>query len=130
MATDKDFSTRWFVMSIGIFLFTEIALGILAGNLLQGYTTQMVHYRIQVILHLTSFLLGGFVVGAISPGIRITEPALAAFCSVGLTMIFAWFVPQIFLRLELSKLFLGGGLAFVLAFSGAMAGEKFVGNKV
>ena len=130
MSSDNEFSNRWFIMSIGLFLGIEILFGILVGNLLTGYTTQMVHYRIQVILHLSSFLVGGFLVGLISPGIRMVEPAMAAFLSVGLTMIFALFVPQYFMRLEFSKLLLGGGIAFALAYSGAMIGERLTGKKV
>jgi len=73
---------------------------------------------------LASYFIGGFLIGLLSPGIRVLEPALGAFLAVGFTFLYGFFTPFSFFAFSLGKIFIGGGIAFGLALLGAKLGEK------
>ena len=83
---------------------------------------------VQGLLNLISYFIGGFIIGLISPGIRIYEPAVGAFLSVLVMLVLTFFTPYSFLHFSLLKVIIGGGIAFFLALSGAKLGEKLAGN--
>ena len=83
---------------------------------------------LQGVLNLLSFFVGGVVIGVVSPGLRIDEPAVGAFLSVGLLLVVTLFTPYSFISFSLTKLLLGGGIAFALALSGAKLGERITGK--
>lgn len=125
----QPFSWAWVVISVFVYLGIELLLGGLVGRLVLGrYVTQMMHLRMQVLLNLVSYFIGGLAVGIVSPGIRIWEPAVGAFISVALVLAFAFFTPYTFIQMSTSKLLIGGGIAFGLAFVGARLGEKLTGQ--
>lgn len=129
MTVGRSFSSRWVLVSLVVFFALELALGGVVFELVvRKYLSAMFHYRLQVALSLGSYLLGGFVVGLISPGLRILEPAVGAFVAVALTLLFGVFMPWRFAGITADKLLLGGGIAFVVALVGARAGEKLAGN--
>lgn len=128
-ARTAEFSTFWMVVSIVTFIVTEVVLGYVVGTLLLGgYVSQMWHLRMQVVLYLGAYFVGGIFIGLVSPGIRIVEPAVGAFVSVFLTLAISLFLPYTFMRISLGKLVIGGLIAFFIALSGARIGERMMGN--
>lgn len=125
----RPFSTAWTVVSVAMFLAVELFIGSWLGPMVIGkYVSPMFHMQLQMAMHLTSFYLGGIAVGVLSPGVRLKEPAVGAFISVALVLLMSVFMPMSYMRLDLTKLLLGGGIAFVLALAGAFSGEKLMGN--
>ena len=117
--------------SMAIFVAVELLLGGLVGGvLIGGYMSHSLRFMAEGLLHVASFFVGGFIVGVISPGLRIHEPAAGAFLSVALMLILAVFTPYTFLRFSLTRLLVGGAIAFCLALAGARLGERLTGSRV
>ncbi len=129
-ARRQPFSKKWMFASMAIFLTMEILLGGLAGNLVSGYVSISLRFLVQGLLNLVSYFVGGVIIGLISPGIRIYEPAAGAFLSVALMLCLSLFTPFSFIHFSLTKMLIGGGIAFFLALAGARLGEILVGNTV
>ena len=126
----KPFSKGWVLISLAVFIGAEIALGVVVGELVVGrYVSHNLRFMVQGILHVSSFFVGGFIIGFISPGVRITEPAVAAFIAVGVSMVLTLFTPYTFIRASMSKLIIGGVIAYALALAGARLGERLTGNR-
>ncbi len=127
--SSQPFSRKWVMISMAIFIGVELILGGLVGNVIVGsYVSMSLRFMFQGLLNLISFLIGGFFIGLISPGIRILEPAVGAFLSVALMLILTLFTPYGFIQFSLVKLLIGGGIAFGLALYGARMGEKVAGK--
>ncbi len=125
----RPFSTPWTVVSVFLFLGVELFIGTWLGPLVLGkYVSPMFHLQLQMMMHLVSFYLGGVLVGVLSPGVRLKEPAVGAFASVMIVFMISFFMPNWFYRFDLSKVVVGGGIAMLLALMGAWSGEKFMGN--
>lgn len=125
----RPFSPAWTFASIALFLASELAIGMLVGPLVLGtYVSPVFHPQLQMLMHLASFYLGGLAVGLLSPGVRLVEPAVGAFVSVVVVFTLALFLPNMYLRFDLTKIVLGGGLGFLLGMAGAWQGEKLMGN--
>lgn len=126
----QPFATSWVLASVLIFTGMEIAIAIvLAPAIFAGrLASPMLQMRLQMIMHLASFLVGGVLVGVISPRVRLLEPAVGAFIAVALVFLMSVFMPYSFFHWSWSKVLLGGGIAFVLALAGAYTGEKWMGN--
>lgn len=124
------FSTRWMVVGIIVYTVLEMAIAVvLAPAIFAGrLSSHMLQWRLQMAMHLGSFYLGGLALGIITPGIRLVEPAAAAFVSVALVFLMSFFSPSIMMQWSFSKLVVGGGIAAVLALMGAYTGEKWMGN--
>jgi len=131
MPPQQAFSWRWTFASMGIFMGAELLLGMLVGELVVGrYVSISLRFMVQGLLHVASFFVGGLIVGVVSPGVRIEEPAVGAALSVGVTLALTVFSPYTFMQLETGKLIVGGIIAFVVALAGAKLGERLTGNKV
>jgi len=129
--TYSPFSKKWMLASMGIFIGVELFLGGLVGELVVGrFMSISLRFIIQGLLNLVSFFIGGFIIGLISPGIRTLEPALGAFFSVAIMLCLTFFTPYSFIHFSLTKMLIGGIIAFALALSGAKLGEKVTGNRV
>jgi hypothetical protein len=126
----QPFSVNWVIASVVIFTAMEllIALVIAPAILVGKLASPMLQMRLQMLMHLGSFLLGGVAVGIVSPGVRLTEPAVGAFIAVMLTFMMSFFIPHHWMSFDLSRLMVGGGIAFVLAMAGAYSAEKWMGN--
>ena len=125
------FSKKWMFASVAIFLGAELILGGLVGNVVVGrFISHSLHFMLQGVLNLVSFFIGGFIIGLISPGIRIHEPAVGAFLSVSIMLCLSIFTPYSFIHFGLTKMIVGGVFAFFLALVGARLGEKISGNRV
>jgi hypothetical protein len=124
------FSLRWVVASVVIYTALEIVVAVVLAPAIFGarLASPMVRMRLEMLLHLSSFYVGGVAVGLISPGVRLAEPAVGAFASVVLVFLMSVFLPHGFLQFDLTKIAVGGGIAFVLALMGAYTGERIMGN--
>lgn len=126
----QPFSTWWMLASVLIFTGMEILIAMLiapaifAGRL----ASPMLQMRLQMLMHLGSFLIGGIFVGIISPRVRMMEPAVGAIIAVALVFMMSFFMPHSFMHWSWTKLAVGGGIAFGLALFGAYTGEKWMGN--
>ena len=126
----QPFSKKWVLASTAIFVVVELFLGGLIGNLVVGtFLSLNLRFLLQGLLNLISFFIGGFIIGLISPGIRIFEPALGAFLSVALMLCLSFFTPYSFIQFSMTKMLIGGAIAFFLALTGARVGEKIAGNR-
>ena len=126
----QPFSKKWVLASTAIFVAVELFLGGLIGNLVVGtFMSLNLRFLLQGLLNLISFFIGGFIIGLISPGIRIFEPALGAFLSVALMLCLSFFTPYSFIQFSMTKMLIGGAIAFFLALTGARVGEKIAGNR-
>jgi hypothetical protein len=126
---ERPFSPAWVFLSVVLFLAVELVIGSWIGPAIIGkYVSPMFHLQVQMVMHLASLYLGGLVVGVVSPGRRLMEPALGAFLSVAITFLMSFFMPSWFLHFDVFKVMVGGGIGFALALAGAWTGEKWMGN--
>lgn len=123
----QPFSWGWTLASVLVFGAFQITFGWLAGRwLFTGqYLTENMRFFVEGGINLLSYFLSGLVVGAISPRLRLLEPALGAALVVVATLSVGLFTPNRMLAMGPLKLVIGGGLAFALALWGATLGEKW-----
>ena len=127
--TSRPFSMGWMFTSVGLFLASELVIGTWIGPLVLGkYVSPMFHLQLQMMMHLGSFYLGGLLVGIISPGIRLKEPAVAAFLSVVLVFMISFFMLTYWYPFSMDRMLVGGVIAMLIALAGAYSGEKVMGN--
>ncbi|MFC1641167.1 hypothetical protein ACFL5O_00550 [Myxococcota bacterium] len=128
--SDRPFSTRWMLISLALFVGVELLLGGLIGGLVGGYMSLSLRFLLQGALNLASYFIGGIIIGVISPGVRIHEPAVGALLAVAFMLSMSLFTPYSFIQFSAVKLVVGGAIAFVLALTGAKLGERMVGHRV
>ena len=127
----RPFDVKWVVGSMAVFIAAEILFGVLLANVLAGPVTSMsLRFMLQGVLNLLGFFVGGVLIGLISPGLRIREPAMGAFLCVVLMMGLTLFTPYSFIRFSMTKMLIGGAVAFWLALVGARFGERLAGNRM
>jgi len=127
--SERPFSFAWMLASLGIFIGTELILGGLVGEYVVGrYASISLKFMLQGLLNLVSYFIGGLIIGVVSPGVRIREPAAGAFLAVALMLSMSLFTPYSFIRFSVPKLLVGGAIAYVLALTGARLGEKLTGQ--
>ena len=127
----QPFSSKWMLASMGIFIGVELFLGGFIGEVVIGRMMSLsLRFLIQGLLNLLSFFIGGFIIGVVSPGLRVHEPAIGAFLSVAFMLFLSLFTPYSFIRFSLTKMLLGGGVAFCLALTGAKFGERLTGHRI
>jgi hypothetical protein len=128
---ERQFSVPWAAASTLVFFVSELVLGGLVGRaVVTRYESLGLANVIQGVLNLIGYFVGGFFIGFVSPGIRVLEPAVGAFFSVALVLVVTLFTPYAFLNFSLTKLLVGGAIAFLLAYLGARLGERAAGNPV
>lgn len=134
MSSEKKrsgFSMWWVLLSFVTFILVELLLGGFIGQMLIGkYISISLKLTIQSLLHLSSFFIGGVIIGILSPGIRTWEPAIAAFLSVGIMFSISMFTPYSYIAFSQEKMLIGGCIAFFLSMMGARLGERVFGNRV
>lgn len=118
-------STLWIVLSVIIFVAIELLFGSVVGPLVVGrFVSRPLYLKLEMLLMLGSYFFGGLVIGLISPGIRVLEPAIGAGLAVAFTWAYSFFTPVRFYGFSLTRMLIGGGIAFVLALVGADLGER------
>ncbi len=122
---NQPFSMGWVLASIVVFVLAQLVLAVIVGQVLIGSRIPTgMHQVVQGLLILISYFVGGFVIGVISPKIRIIEPALGAFASIFLVVLVSFVMPNSYIYFNWLKMFIGGAIAFALAMYGATLGEK------
>ncbi len=125
MPTGHSFSKKWVLISLAVFLGVEVVLGGLVGRLvLGGFASRPLGLRIELLLMLASYFVGGLTIGLVSRSVRLLEPAIAAFIAVALTFLYTAFTPLLFFGFSFGRILVGGGIAFGLALFGADIGER------
>jgi len=125
----RPISWLWVGISTLVFMVLELGLGGFVADLLADrQVSHMLSLRIELLLSLVSFLGGGLIIGVISPGLRLLEPAIGAAITVVFTFFIAFFTPITFFAAEPGRMFVGGAIAFGLALFGAHVGERLTGN--
>lgn len=131
--SERGISKNWVVISYIVFISSELFLGGFVAKIIEGkFVGHVAHFRLEAILILSSYLIGGFIVGLLSPRVRVTEPAIGAALAVVTTFLITFFSPFSFLTFKSVRVLIGGVIAFFLALAGARAGEKtsaFFGNE-
>ena len=122
---------KWMLASMAVFVAVELLLGGLIGEVLIGrFMSRSLRFLSEGLLHLVSFFVGGLIIGVVSPGLRTREPAAGAFLSVSLMLCLSFFTPYSFIRFSLTKMLIGGAIAFCLALAGARIGERLTGHRI
>mgnify|MGYP001213638485 CR=1 FL=1 len=130
MKRKKPLSKNWVIISFIIFIVVEIIIGSFIGQFVAGtFVSYNLRHLLQGLFNLAGYLVGGFLIGVISPGIRVLESAIGAFLSVVFMLGLSILSPFTFIHFSLTKVLLGGGIAFYLAMSGAKFGEKMSGSQ-
>jgi len=111
------------------FIGAELLLGGLLGELLLGKAVSInTNFLLQGLFNLAGFGVGGFLIGVLSPGRRIAEPAVGAAATMVLISILALFVPFRYLGYSNSGIIFASLFAAAIAGGGAYVGEKITGN--
>ncbi len=125
----ERFSWRWVALSVAVYTVVEIALAVAMSPLSLGARlgSPMLALRVQMIMHLASFVVGGGVLGWISAAAgtaderglgRAAEVGIGAVFAVALTLLIGVFMPMPWMSFSLEKLVIGGGIAGALALTG------------
>ena len=122
---NQPFSMRWVLGSMAVFVIAQLVLAVVVGQLLIGSRIAFgLQQVVQGLLILVSYFVGGFIIGVVSPKIRIIEPALGAFLSIFLVVLVSFVMPNSYIQFNWVRLVIGGVIAFALAMYGATLGEK------
>lgn len=122
---NNPFSWGWVFSSVAVFVVAQLLLTVVIGQMLFG--SRIPHGLLQVVqglLILVSYFVGGFLIGVISPGVRMIEPALGAFLSIFLVVFVSFVMPNSYISFNWMRMIIGGVIAFALALYGATLGEK------
>lgn len=123
------FSWGWVWTSFAGFLVFQVLLSRFATPYVtQGYQTQHFRFLVEGAINLTAYYLGGFLIGFISPKVRLMEPAVAAGLAMFAALSVGWFTPSVWYQFGMAKFLLGGGAAASLAYAGAFSAERLTGS--
>ena len=124
----KPFSIGWVFVSIVVFIVIELVLGGIVGRFAGGFISYTLDFTLRGILTILSYFIGGIIIGVISTGWRILEPAIGALISILFMWMITFLVPYSFFEFDAGKLLVGGCVAFVVAMVGAIIGERWAGK--
>lgn len=109
----SGFAWRWVLISLAVFLVVQfLPLLVLRIDGWAGIGASV-----------SVWFVGGLVVGFVSPGKTIFEPALAALATAGPTMLYLWIVTPTGLGPSAFAYAIAGGLGAMLGLFGARLGE-------
>jgi len=116
-------------MSMLAFIAAELLIGGLLGELVFGRMLSInTNFLLQGLLNIAGFGVGGFAIGVLSPGRRISEPAVGAAATLVLISILTVFVPFRYMGYTRGSLVIAAAVAAAVAAGGAYMGEKLTGN--
>lgn len=122
------FSTGWMIASIVAFSAMEVLIGGYIGPAIAGrWVSHVFMLRLEVMLVLSSYLVGGFLIGFFSPTVRVFEPIAGAFIAAVLPFLIGILSPSRFYLASTQRLCMAGALAGFIAYVGADAGERLCG---
>ena len=117
-------SRDWVLKSLGIFLVTEMILVNGAAGFIAGCFGHVFRYKLEVVVILSGYYFGGFVVGLVSREVRVNEATVGALISYLLVFLISFYSPFSFFGANTMKLVVGGAIAGFLAAAGAKSGER------
>lgn len=122
----RPFSWGWALASALVFGAFQLTFGWAASTwIFKGqFLTENMRFFVEGSINLVSYFLSGFLIGVVSPRVRILEPAVGAALVVVATLSVGLFTPSRFLSMGPLKLLIGGALAFGMALWGAILGER------
>ncbi|MFY9226496.1 MAG: hypothetical protein WAQ98_27725 [Blastocatellia bacterium] len=121
-------SIFWIVLSMAIFIVTELAIGGVVGRFLPNFMSIPLGFMLMGLLHLMGYFVGGLLIGATFPKKRLLEPPLGAVGCVLLLYITTFFVPMSFYQYSLWKVLGASVISFIVTFIGTSLGEKLTSN--
>lgn len=125
LSQNNTFSWGWVFASMAVFVAAQLLLSVVFGQILLGSRIPYgLQHVVQGSLMLLSYFAGGFIIGVVSPGVRMIEPALGAFLSIFLVVFVSFVLPNSYIQFQWLKMLIGGAIAFALALYGAKLGEK------
>lgn len=111
------------------FIAAELLIGGVLGEIVVGRMLSInTNFLLQGLLNLAGFAAGGFLIGVVSPGRRIAEPAIGAAATLVLVSILTVFVPFRYMGYSRGSLVVAAVVAAAIAAGGAYLGEKLTGN--
>lgn len=121
---ERGISRSWVIASMIAFLMLELVLGTALGQVFAGHPGHVLHMRLEMLVMLASYFLGGLVMGFVSRGSRLDEPIIAAFLAVLITFCLTWFTPLRFFRFSVARVLIGGAIAAGFAVVGVDLGAR------
>lgn len=118
----RGISRPWVIVSMLVFLAVELAMGAAVGSLVRWQPGHVLRLRVEMLLMLTSYFLGGLIVGFVSRGSRVDEPIIAAVLAVALSFCLTLFTPLRFFRFSIMRILLGSAIAAACAVLGVDVG--------
>lgn len=122
---EENISKGWVYFSLFLFMVIEIGIAYWFAyyfrGQLYGHVTAL---KLEVVALLSTYFVGGFVIGFFSPAVRVYEPAIAAFLSTLLAFLISFFTPHTWIHFDFNKALIGGSIASICAMAGADLGER------
>lgn len=111
------------------FIAAELLIGGVLGEIVLGRMVSInTSFLLQGLLNLAGFALGGFIIGLVSPGRRIVEPAIGAAATMVLISVLAIFVPFRYMGYTGGRFLIAAAIAAGIGAAGAYSAEKLTGN--
>lgn len=123
--TRDGFSRGWVLASIAAFTVVEIVIGGYIAPVLAGrFISSIAELKLEVLLVLGSYLVGGFLIGLFSPTVRVAEASVGAFVAALLPFMMGVLSPVRFYVTSTGRMVAAGLISAFLAYTGADAGER------
>ncbi len=127
----RKFSRFWVMISVLIFVALEALLSMGVQHFLgPSRMSAMFTFRLDMLMHLAAYFSGAFIIGFVSPGIRIDEPCIGALISALLTLAYGMFMPNHFWGVTPGKALFVTLFVVGVAYAGSRFGEKSSGELV
>jgi hypothetical protein len=116
----QAFSWPWVWISLGSFVLAQF---LMHGLIMRAASAHGL-FLLEALIDVFTYVLGGFMVGAASPKVRVMEPAVAAVIALVLTLHVGMWMPFSFFSAGLAKTVVMSFVVAFCAYEGAVMGEK------
>lgn len=117
---NQAFSWPWVWVSLGSFVLAQF---LLHGLILKAASAHGM-FLLEALIDIFTYVLGGFMVGVVSPRVRVLEPAAGAVIALVLTLHVGMWMPFSFFSTGLVKTVVMSLVVAFCAYEGAVLGEK------
>ncbi len=122
----ESFDWKWAFISLGIFIALQ---GVILGALPKVISTFDPQGFSALLLTIGVCMLGGVIVGLVSPGRTVFEPAVGALIAAVPTIGYIMFITPTAFGVSLPAYIMGGLIGVSISLFGAFLGEKIQGGK-
>lgn len=125
------FSIGWVVASLFVYLVVQVGFSIVAQTFVTPHIVAAhTKYLTEGLIVMFGFYLGSFVLGVVSPGLRVLEPVIGACLAILASFSLIYFAPvsRFFADADLHRILIGCLIAGGCAAAGVYSGEKLMGN--